>query len=147
MLFPVIILLDNDKKTQGVIKKGRKNNNYKQVGENVFSLEDNIYLLTIPNLGGSNETVIEDYFPIEIRDIKYNHLGFDFRNTKQSNHENPKHSKSVFAQKIIIPQAKKEKIDFTEFRKIFQAIESAQKHYIEHRNEVLSKYFPVLFRN
>ena len=81
--------------------------------------------MTIPPMN-ENKAIIEDYFPKEIRSIKINGLGFDFKKEKN---EEKSHGKHIFTEKVIKPMSKANKIDFSNFKKIFNIMEYILKDF------------------
>ena len=122
-LFPIIVLFDNDDKVKKQIADKRKN---KKVGceeiekDLIYFIKPNLYLAKIPLLNTKKEeTVIEDYFPQKVLNEKLEGKKFDLKN-KEKNKDNY-YSKSVFAEKIIIPKVGNSSV-FKNFNHIFDMV-------------------------
>ena len=125
MKFPVVILLDDDSGVKGILNKLKNILHVKEIdrGNQFHFLGDNLYVVLIPRIGGK-PTVIEQYFTRPTLNTKINGKKFDLHKSYGSD---TSLSKFKFAKVIVEKQ--QDKINFDNFKKIIDRIESAINNY------------------
>ncbi len=119
---PVILLIDQDSGAKEVFKKASQITGKKVDGHAEFyHLVENLYLVTIPLLKGSKETMIEDLFfkPVTSKKIE----GKKFNPDTKTFDRNTEYGKQIFAEKVV--KAGQSTINFSRFRKLLKRIEAA----------------------
>ena len=125
LLFPLIIIVDNDDAGRKVTAiKNKKNNedSFTVINNNIKFMQPNLYVLTIPCLPEANDTVIEDYFDDKIKTFE----GKTFNPTNQRCSAT-EFGKSIFATKVVLPQ--KNSIDFSKFEPLLKEIDTIIKNH------------------
>ena len=117
---PVIILIDNDDEGEKVYKN-KKNN----TSEPFYHLHKNLYLVKTPENGKDGKSCIEDLF--DPKWFKFCVDGKTFDLSKKHNKDSNTYSKTVFAKKVVIPNA--DKIDFSGFEKLLDRIVAVLDDY------------------
>ena len=117
---PVIILIDNDDEGKKVfnidiIKDKFKRGISLKTSEPFYYLHENLYLVKTPENGKDGKSCIEDLFDQELHETIIDGKTF---NT---------YSKTVFAKKVVIPNA--DKIDFSKFGKLLDRIVAVLDDY------------------
>ena len=128
LLFPIIIIVDNDDAGRKVTAiKNKKNNedsftviNNNIDNNNIKFMQPNLYVITIPGLPEANNTVIEDYFDDKIKTFE----GKTFNPTNQRCSAT-EFGKNIFATKVVLPQ--KNSIDFSKFEPLLREIDTIIK--------------------
>jgi len=127
---PVIILLDNDKEADAIIKL--LENKFKDAStiydrktNFLYPVVQNLYVVLLPMSNGSNNK-IEDFFDKTVTSTILNGKTFSAENGKKF--DNKKHySKQVLATKII--RQNQASIDFSKFKEILELLSKTIKLY------------------
>lgn len=122
-LHPVIILIDNDKGGQKVLAlvKSLKKISKKLVGdEDYYFINNNLYVIAIPDIVGNQNTIIEDFFYKKTLNKKLNGKTFNRENDYSKKRFYGKHDFS-----LEIVQKNMESINFRKFTKILDRIDIA----------------------
>lgn len=119
LAYPVIVLIDNDDGAGDGVFKAVKSN-FKlgislETSEPFYHLHKNLYLVKTPENGKDGKSCIEDLFDQELRETIIDGKTF---NT---------YGKTVFAKKVVIPNA--DKIDFSKFGKLLDRIVAVLDDY------------------
>ena len=119
LAYPVIVLIDNDDGAGDGVFKAVKSN-FKlgislETSEPFYHLHKNLYLVKTPENGKDGKSCIEDMFDQELRETIIDGKTF---NT---------YGKTVFAKKVVIPNA--DKIDFSKFGKLLDRIVAVLDDY------------------
>lgn len=126
-LHPVIILIDNDeggKKILSLIKSLKRETSSVTGDEDYYFMNNNLYIIPIPDIMGNKNTSIEDFFYKKTLNRKLNGRVFNRKN----DHSGKKfYGKYEFAQKII--QKDYKNINFSKFTKILDRIELVISDY------------------
>ncbi|MFB9866862.1 retron Ec67 family RNA-directed DNA polymerase/endonuclease [Vreelandella sulfidaeris] len=126
-LHPVIILIDNDeggKKILSLIKKLKKTATQVTGNQDYYFINNNLYVVAIPDIMGNQSTSIEDFFYKKTLNKKLNGRVFNRKN----DHSGQKfYGKYEFAQKIV--QKDFNNINFRKFTKILDRIELVINDY------------------
>lgn len=128
-LFPVIVVVDNDKgstKINGILEKHNKVKNVSANNFNFFC--ENLYVVHLPN-GKRKETTIEDLFSPNLLKTKIDGKTF---NPKSNLDKSKEYSKIVFAEKVV--KINQSKIDFSGFKQILDRIEESVIDYAQKSN-------------
>lgn len=121
---PVILMFDNEIKSQGkkpigkFLNHANLDNDKKRVFEKEYKIDiiDNLYLLTVPLIGGKSECDIEDLFD----DITLSHKVDGKEFTKMNNYDVSKcYGKEIFSKYILNNYPG---INFNEFRSVLDNI-------------------------
>ena len=118
---PVIFLIDNDdgeKKVFNIIENKFKREISLKTSEPFYHLHENLYLVKTPENGKDGKSCIEDLF--DPKWFKFCVDGKTFDPSKKHNKDSNTYSKTVFAKKVVIPNA--DKIDFSKFGKLLDRI-------------------------
>lgn len=121
--YPIIILVDNDDGSEGIIKEIKKKRYPQITKQSTYHCCGNLYVVIIPQNKGEE---VEDLFPMEVLNQKIDGKSFDRSKEKDNKDSFAKH---IFAEKIIRPNY--ETIDFTKFKPIFDEFKSIILHYRE----------------
>ena len=120
LAYPVIILIDNDQGARDIFNMVTKRFEIKispETTQSFYHLHKNLYIVKTPENGKNSISCIEDLFDPELRETPIDGKTFDF---SKKNKADDKHGKTVFATKVIRPQA--DQIDFSRFEKLLDRI-------------------------
>lgn len=109
---PLIIVVDNDNDGRDVAA----NKNFINIDEDIKFMKPNLYVLTLPCLSKSSNTIIEDYFDDKIKIFE----GKTF-NAKNQQCTETEFGKNVFATQVVLKH--KNDIDFSKFVPLLQKID------------------------
>ena len=131
LAYPVIVLIDNDEGANTVFK-AIKNSfkikiSHKSI-ESFYHLHENLYIIKTPEIGKNSKSCIEDLFDPELRETPIDGKTFDF---SKKNKADDKHGKTVFATKVVRPNA--DKIDFSRFGDLLDRIIAVLDDYYVRR--------------
>lgn len=125
--FPVILLIDNDEGAKGIYSQLSQTMKEKVVidgNKKFYHVVENLYVVPIPKIN-SSDTKIEDYFSKDLLGEKIDGKSFNPENTSSGNSN--QYGKTIFAEKIVRPR--RDKIDFSSFKPIFDSINSVISDY------------------
>lgn len=126
---PVILLTDNDKGATGVFKAIEKHSKSRPTlksVKNFYPINNNLYLIKIPNLGANKETVIEDLFDLKWRKKVINGKKFSLDN--EADH-NKYYGKMMFAEEVISKNF--DKVNFDRFKILLKRIADTISFHIK----------------
>ncbi len=122
---PVILFYDNDSGGKGIQAAIGKASKRKVIGTEPFvHVVKNMYAVPTP-LNGQASSMVEDFFDTTTKQITVD--GKTFNPTNGKINEVSEYGKTVFAHRVVIPNA--EKINFTGFRPILTNLSAAIKAY------------------
>lgn len=124
---PVIILIDNDSGSKKIFSCIKKLCGFKKdiIGsESFYHINNNLYVIAIPDIKGSQNTAIEDYFDKATLSTVLNGKKFNASNEVSGAKT---YGKQAFARDVIAKQC--DKIDFNSFSVILDRIASAIDDY------------------
>ena len=126
MKHPVIFIVDDDDGGSDVRKAAEKvaGTDLDMNAERYFPIRDNLYLVLTPPKANGEPTAIEDCFPQTVLNTKLDGKSF---NMKKKHGDESTYGKQVFAEKIVVPGVNK--IDFSGFEPLLQAVSKALVHY------------------
>jgi len=138
---PIIVLFDNDDGAKGLFGFA-KNKGHLKIGldsnEPFYYLGYNLYLVKTPELGAGKKSCIENLFPESILDQKIDGKVFD---PNKEHDEAGKYGKVVFANRVIIPNAKS--IDFSGFSPLLDRFVAVLDHHAALKTAALAPAIPV----
>jgi retron-type reverse transcriptase/5S rRNA maturation endonuclease (ribonuclease M5) len=123
---PVIVLLDNDKAADNVMKSLKKYNKTEYSRKKDFTCDatENLYVVLLPMHEGKDNK-IEDFFDKETLEKEFDGRTFSAKN---KNFDSKKHyPKQIFATKIILQ--KQGEINFSKFQGILELLSKTIKDY------------------
>lgn len=137
--YPVIVMLDNDKKAGEVVKIlhdqfNQPNILYDRTQNFIYHVIENLYVVLLPTKENPNKTnlkkeldvKIEDFFEKQVLEIKLGEKTFSAENG--SKFDSSRHySKQILAEKII--RTKQDKINFSHFTEILETLVEAIELY------------------
>lgn len=120
---PVILIFDNEQKTDRPLKKFIENANLKNKFVSGCNVQDNLYVVTVPLVKGKTECEIEDLFFDEVLGISIGGKTF----SREKDADNEQHfGKAIFANYI---QKNYNSIDFANFIPFLNEISSVIENY------------------
>lgn len=131
-LHPVIVLIDNDKggkQILSLIKNLKRETSTVTGNEDYYFINNNLYVIPIPDIMGNKNTTIEDFFYKKTLKRKINGRAFNRKNDHSGKNF---YGKYEFAQKIVQKDLKN--INFKKFIKIldrFELVISDYKRYLK----------------
>jgi RNA-directed DNA polymerase len=123
---PVIILVDNDGGADGIFKylSGKHVAVSLTSTAAFYHISKNLYLVKTPETGAKGDSCIEELFDKSLWKEKVEGKSF---NIKKEHASPTEYGKTVFAEKVILPNAKT--IDFANFEPLLQRIISVVESY------------------
>ena len=124
---PVILLIDNDDGAKAVFNVVKQNFKFEishQTTKKFYHLHKNLYLVKTPENGTDSKSCIEDLFDPELLKTPIDGKKFNLSHSTDNTH-----GKTVFATKVVRPNA--DKINFLGFEKLLdRIIEVLDDYYV-----------------
>jgi hypothetical protein len=129
---PIILLIDNDSGSKGILNYLKKNckNKFDIDKDHFIHIYRNLYLILTPLKAGKPESKIEDFFEDSTLEIKIGGKSFDPSNDKMTD---TTYSKAVFAREVV--EKRKSSINFEGFAPLLDRISAVLKRHYEQRKK------------
>ncbi len=122
---PVIMIVDNDDAGRKVLKECKKFVSGKKVSA-AHHIEENLYLIELPLVAGSTDTVMEDYFDKTVLGTKLGGKTLSLSNGKID--DTKEYGKDYFARYVV--KANQDRIIFDAFKPLFNEITNVVKVHV-----------------